>query len=520
MNSELLNNRLLALYFFPFILGTLTTLSFNPYNIIILNFIIFPLFFYLIFHVNKKSKSVYRKKPYKKNLFILGLSFGFGFYLSGTSWIVNSLTFDENFKIFIPFALILIPLFLSLFMGLTILLVGPYVKLTLPSLIIFSASLGFSDYLRSIIFTGFPWNLWAYSTTWFNEILQILNQIGLYSYNLIVITFFTLPLIIIFRISLISKILCLTLPILIILSLYIYGNYEINKNQKFLSEINKKIYVKVISPNFELKYGLTEKEIEKRLKNLIRYSDPSENQETLFVWPEGVFSGYSYNEILIFKDLISKNFSNNHKIIFGSNVLDSATGNYYNSMLIVNNDMEIIQRYNKRKLVPFGEFLPFEKLLDYIGFKKITEGHGSYLRGIEDKNLLFGKLNILPLICYEVIFSDLIQKSDVDTNLVVNISEDGWFGDSIGPDQHFVKSIFRAVENGTFLIRSTNKGVSAIIDNKGNIIKQLNRNEAGNIELEVPLIQSNKIKNDLIFFTLLITYLLIFFVNMKKYVKK
>ena len=520
MNSELLNNRLLALYFFPFILGTLTTLSFNPYNIIILNFIIFPLFFYLIFHVNKKSKSVYRKKPYKKNLFILGLSFGFGFYLSGTSWIVNSLTFDENFKIFIPFALILIPLFLSLFMGFTILLVGPYVKLTLPSLIIFSASLGFSDYLRSIIFTGFPWNLWAYSTTWFNEILQILNQIGLYSYNLIVITFFTLPLIIIFRISLISKILCLTLPILIILSLYIYGNYEINKNQKFLSEINKKIYVKVISPNFELKYGLTEKEIEKRLKNLIRYSDPSENQETLFVWPEGVFSGYSYNEILIFKDLISKNFSNNHKIIFGSNVLDSATGNYYNSMLIVNNDMEIIQRYNKRKLVPFGEFLPFEKLLDYIGFKKITEGHGSYLRGIEDKNLLFGKLNILPLICYEVIFSDLIQKSDVDTNLVVNISEDGWFGDSIGPDQHFVKSIFRAVENGTFLIRSTNKGVSAIIDNKGNIIKQLNRNEAGNIELEVPLIKSNKIKNDLIFFTLLITYLLIFFVNMKKYVKK
>ena len=520
MNSEFLNNRLLALYFFPFILGTLTTLSFNPYNIIILNFIIFPLFFYLIFHVNKKSKSVYRKKPYKKNLFILGLSFGFGFYLSGTSWIVNSLTFDENFKIFIPFALILIPLFLSLFMGFTILLVGPYVKLTLPSLIIFSASLGFSDYLRSIIFTGFPWNLWAYSTTWFNEILQILNQIGLYSYNLIVITFFTLPSIIIFRISLISKILCLTLPILIILSLYIYGNYEINKNQKFLSEINKKIYVKVISPNFELKYGLTEKEIEKRLKNLIRYSDPLENQETLFVWPEGVFSGYSYNEILIFKDLISKSFSNNHKIIFGANVLDSVTGNYYNSMLIVNNDMQIIQRYNKRKLVPFGEFLPFEKLLDYIGFKKITEGHGSYLRGIEDKNLLFGKLNILPLICYEVIFSDLIQKSDVDTNLVVNISEDGWFGDSIGPDQHFVKSIFRAVENGTFLIRSTNKGVSAIIDNKGNIIKQLNRNESGNIELEVPLIKSNKIKNDLIFFTLLITYLLIFFVNMKKYVKK
>ena len=110
----------------------------------------------------------------------------------------------------------------------------------------------------------------------------------------------------------------------------------------------------------------------------------------------------------------------------------------------------------------------------------------------------------------------LIQKSDLDTNLIINISEDGWFGKSIGPDQHFAKSIFRAIENNTFLLRSTNKGVSAIIDNKGKIIKRLNRNEAGNIEFEVPLIKSNKVKNDLIFFILLITYLFIFLINKKK----
>ena len=100
--------------------------------------------------------------------------------------------------------------------------------------------------------------------------------------------------------------------------------------------------------------------------------------------------------------------------------------------------------------------------------------------------------------------------------MIINISEDGWFGESIGPDQHFSKSVFRAIENDTFFLRSTNQGVSAIIDNKGNIIKQLDRNEAGNIEFEVPLIKSNKIKNDLIFFILLITYLLIFLINKKK----
>ena len=129
-------------------------------------------------------------------------------------------------------------------------------------------------------------------------------------------------------------------------------------------------------------------------------------------------------------------------------------------------------------------------------------------------------MNILPLICYEIIFTDFIQKSNDNINLIINISEDGWFGNSIGPDQHFVKSIFRAIESNTFLLRSTNKGVSAIIDNKGNIIKKLNRNEAGNIEFDVPLIKSKKNKNDLIFFGVLITYLLIFFIFRKKNAKK
>ena len=141
------------------------------------------------------------------------------------------------------------------------------------------------------------------------------------------------------------------------------------------------------------------------------------------------------------------------------------------------------------------------------------------MKGDKNDNLIIEKLNILPLICYEVIFTDLIQKSSKDTNLIVNISEDGWFGKSIGPDQHFAKTIFRAIENDTFILRSANKGVSAIIDNKGNIIKQLNQNEAGSIEFEVPLIKSNKSKNDLIFFILLITYLFIFLIYKNKNAK-
>ncbi len=519
MIEKYLNNRFVILYLAPFILGSLTVLSFEPFNLTIINFLIFPTFFYLLVYINKKSKGVYRKKPYKKNLFIFGLVFGFGFYLCGVSWITNSLTFDENFKLLIPFAFIFIPLFLSLFLGITTLIIGPYLRLNSISLLIFSASLSLSDYLRAHVLSGFPWNLWAYSTATMNEILQIVNIIGLYSYNLLVVTIFTSPIIIFFQINNIKKLFSILFTLSLILCLYIYGNYEINKNKKVLINNNEKLYVKIISPNFDLQYDLSIKEIENRIKKLIRYSDADKKKRTLFIWPEGVFSGYSYEEILNFKELILQNFSSNHYLLFGTNKLESSSGNFYNSMLVVNNELKIIQRYNKRKLVPFGEFLPLENILNNFGFKKVTEGHGSYLRGYEDNNILIGKSNILPLICYEIIFPDLVKKSDNNTNLIINISEDGWFGDSIGPDQHFVKSIFRAIENNTFLLRSANQGISAIIDNKGKIIKKLNRNEAGSIEYEVPLIKSNKIKNDLIFFILLITYLLIFLINRKQNAK-
>ena len=121
-------------------------------------------------------------------------------------------------------------------------------------------------------------------------------------------------------------------------------------------------------------------------------------------------------------------------------------------------------------------------------------------------------IKILPLICYEIIFPELTQNSPENTNLIVNISEDAWFGKSIGPHQHFSKSIFRAIESNLFVLRSANKGFSAIINNKGQVVKSLTPSERGNIEMEIPLINNSiKNKNDLIFFVLLFTYVLIFF---------
>ncbi len=521
MFEKYLNNRLFILFLFPFLLGSLTVFSFQPYNFTVINFLILPSFFYLIVYIKKKSKSVFRKKPFRKNLFICGTSFGFGFFLSGIYWITNSLTFDESFRFLIPFGLILVPLFLSLFFSIVSVLLGPFLNLNLISLLLFSAGLSLSDYFRSKILTGFPWNLWAYSYSWNSEILQILNNIGLYAFNLILITLFMLPAIILSKFKLIQKTTILSVIPIILLILFIYGSYSKNKNEKFLDTFDKKIYVKVVSPNFELKYGLNNKEIESRLKKLIRFSEPEKNIKTIFIWPEGVFSGYNFEQLSKLKEVFKKNFSKDHFILFGVNTLDAGTGGIFNSLVVVDNNMDILHKYNKQKLVPFGEFLPFEKVLNKIGLKKITEGHGSFLKAEKQKNIIIDNINILTLICYEIIFTKLAQDSNYETNLIINISEDGWFGNSIGPYQHFAKAIFRAIEQNSFLLRSANKGVSAIINNKGDVIKKLEPNEAGNIDFYVSLIKTkNKNKNDLIFFVLLFTYILFINIYYKNNEKK
>ena len=518
MLNKILDNKILVLYLIPLSLGSLTVFSFQPFNFSFLNFILLPIFFLLVVYVRKKSKGIYRKKPYKKNLFILGFVFGFGFYVSGIFWISYSLTFDENFKFLIPFALILIPSFLAIFSGLTILIVGQLLSYNFSSILLFSGSLALCDFIRGKILSGFPWNLWGYSWSWFEEILQILKLIGLYAFNLLIITMFTMPAVIFLKSSIGKKVIILGFTFATVFLIYIYGNSSINKNRKLIENLNSdnKVYAKIISPSFKLQYNSSIEEVENRLKKLIRYSDPDPRKNTLFIWPEGIFTGYTYNEISQLKELIRDKFTEKHLILFGINSSDNDTRENFNSLIVIDNNFKILYQYNKKKLVPFGEFLPFETFLQKFGLKKITQGYGSFSNGKIQDNIEIKNLNILPLICYEIIFPELVQKSENKTNLIVNISEDGWFGNSIGPQQHLAKAIFRAIESDTFLVRSANKGISAIISNKGEIIKKLTASERGNIEMSIPLLQPNhKNRNDLIFFTLLFTYLLIFFILKK-----
>jgi len=510
------NSRFFLVLLFPFILGAITIFSFQPFNYNYINFFIIPSLFLVTIYVQKRSKNTYRRKPYLLNLFLIGYLFGIGFFLTGTSWISNSLTFDESFKFLVPVSLIGLPLFLGIFFGVGNLIVGPFLKYNFQSILLFSSSFALMDYLRANIFTGFPWNLWAYTWSWIPDTLQFLPIVGFFAFNFFCIVIYCSPLLLIFGKK--FNYIIFTFLTIIFFGNFIYGSSVINKNNKYLNQIklNSKnsIFTKIISPNFDLKYNLSSEDIDNNISKLIKYSAPEKNKKTLFVWPEGVFTGYNFEQIKQYKPMFENAFSNNHLILFGVNTLvDNQT---FNSLVIVNNKFETVFKYNKIKLVPFGEFLPFNNILTFLGLKKITEGYGSFSQGSKTDIFLSDNLKLLPLICYEIIFPELSYNNE--KNLIVNISEDAWFGKTIGPDQHFAKAIFRSIENNVFLVRSANKGFSAFIDNKGTIKKLLTPGETGVIELNIPLINNvqKKYKIDFIFLILLSTCVLIFITFKKK----
>ena len=134
------------------------------------------------------------------------------------------------------------------------------------------------------------------------------------------------------------------------------------------------------------------------------------DKKTIFVWPEGALSGKYFFEIEKYKKKMKENFSSNHLIVLGINTMDNKNEKFYNSFIIVDHNLDKKYQYDKIKLVPFGEFLPFENILEKIGLKKITEGFGSFSKGNVNTAFFYESMNIVPLICYEIIFPELIQK--------------------------------------------------------------------------------------------------------------
>ena len=462
------------------LLGSFSSLSLPPFNYILINFLTFSFFYILLIKIFAANKN-------KKLFFLYGWLFGLGYFTSNLYWISISLTFDESFKFLIPLTIILVPVFLALFYGLAsflFLILKP--KTNLSSFFLFCLIFGIIEFIRGSILSGFPWNLIAYSFSNQIEILQITSIIGTYSFNLFCITLFASPSIFILRNNK-KEIIVSILFFLITLSFYVFGSQKLEKFND--TEANKHNYkIRVISSNVSIDRFYVNTDPISVINDLIKISSPENDKNTIFIWPEGILPGISKDQLKEYKSLFENKFNENHILLVGINEIkkENQTLKYFNSLTIYNHNLEILNSYNKVNLVPFGEFLPFEKILGLVGLKTITNNYQSYSKG-EKRNIMeVNKINfsvkLLPLICYEIIYTGNIFNNR-NFDFIVNISEDGWFGESIGPHQHFAHSIYRAIESGKYVLRSANNGIAAVVNPLGIVEKQVGLNRSGFIDL-------------------------------------
>ncbi len=463
-----------------FILGAITSLSLPPFNFFLINFLTFTLYYLFLIKKSNQHKN-------KKLFFFYGWVFGFSYFVTSLYWISISLSFDQSFKLLIPLSIFLIPTFLGIFYGLVsfiFIIFKP--KKIISSFLSFCLIFGIIEFLRGSILTGFPWNLIAYSFSNQLEILSINSIIGTYGFNLFCISLFTSPAI--FILSKSKKKFIFVFFLIMTIFFYINGLFY----EKKFDKTESKIYdykVRVIASNIGLEKFYSNIDPEKIIQDLIKISNPTTNEKTIFVWPEGTIPGIYQDELIKYKKLFSKSFKQNHILILGINskLINNNHYDYFNTLSIYDSEINLINSYNKINLVPFGEFLPFENILKKVGLKSITNNYQSFSRGYKREiiELTLGEssLKILPLICYEIIYSGkLFDNSNFD--LIINISEDGWFGQSIGPKQHFIHSVFRAIESGKYIVRSSNNGIAAIINPLGNIEQSIDFGKSGYIDFK------------------------------------
>jgi len=429
-----------------FLLGALLSFSLPPYNNVSFCFIIFPALLYLL-----KTNELNGPKVF----FIYGLSFAFGYFSFSLYWISYSLNFDPEVLVLKPFAIIGLPFVLSLFYGFGFYIFRRFFKFGFFFILNFAIILALTEYIRSYV-TGFSWNLFVYALSDEIQSIQILNVIGTFGLNFISIFFFCFPYLF-FCENKRKSVNRMLIFISIIGINYMYGTGRLQIKLE-----TKDQEVVVVQPN----EGLIEISSypDDYLKNLIKISKPNEKKNnSIFLWPEGSYSFVSKNN---FKNIIKDKFKDNQKIILGGNTKNEQ-GKIYNTFIVFNASGEVVNEYRKIHLVPFGEFIPFENLIAKINLKKVTFGYQSFSKGKNRDQININGNLILPLICYEVIDTGNLNINKNNYDVIFNLSEDAWFNRSIGTYQHFSHSIFRAIEEGKHIFRSTNQGLSASINPYG-----------------------------------------------------
>ncbi|BAU22448.1 apolipoprotein N-acyltransferase [Caldimicrobium thiodismutans] len=472
----------LRFFFLPFFSAVLTGLSFPKANLSILIFFAFIPLFWITAEKEKKILS----------LFKISLFFGIPFYSILLYWIVYTLV--KYGQIPYPLAIIILLIlstYLSLYYFLFLYLASFLDTFSRPSF--FKGMLAGNlyvalEFLRSTLLTGFPWGLTGYPLSNFSLFLQVADLFGIWGLSFMVFIvnyyfYFLYKGFSNFTYKSKNFLLQVLLFGMLILLIPFYGYYSKQKWMTLLNENKETLRVSILQGNIpqELKEA---KEIEISLKTYQSLTiNALKERPNLIFYPETALPFYfpydrepTLKYLSFLQDLYLRVSAENIKpfaLIFGIFRVSFTEGipKVHNSLLVWTGS-NVEDLYDKEKLVPFGEYVP---LVKYFPFLKRISVVSDIIKPGESKNLNIpfskGNLQIVPLICFESAFSQiLVKRLQKGGELIFIATNDAWFGKTSAPYQHFQMALVRAVEGRRFTLQSANTGISGIIDPLGRVV--------------------------------------------------
>lgn len=409
----------------------------------------------------------------------MGFLFSLGYHVHGLLWVGNALLVEGNsFRWVWPLAVIGLPILLSLFTAIFTGLARKYsAPQSLIGFIFFAAMLALCEWTRGHIFTGFPWNLYGHAWIANLPVLQLVNLFGMYTLTLLTLLWFAFPgYLLVSKLSLNTKAFTAFLVLASILGVYLYGSMRLNGNP---TRYDTSTSIRIVQPNIRQDLKWKPELLAHHFLELLSLSKPysnaskDENHKTYIIWPETAMPPQVLDSIdagMAIQQTLTA-FPHEAYLLTGALRIEYEEDkkSYFNSLLVLNAHQEGLGIYDKSHLVPFGEYIPFQKL---IPLKPVVKFNG-FVRGQGPQTLsLPTEHGIAPLICYEVIFPGMARGGKNRPDLIVNITNDAWYGQSAGPYQHFRQVIVRAVEQGVPLVRAANTGISGLIDPYGRTITQ------------------------------------------------
>jgi apolipoprotein N-acyltransferase len=430
----------------------------------------------------------------------VGWWFGFGYFLAGLFWIGEAFLVEaETFAALMPLAVILMPAGLALFYAAATALASRFWR---PGAIrVLALALAFSalEWLRGHAFSGFPWNVLGYALTYPVSLMQSAAVFGIYGLTLIAILIFALPPVLWSeRSHRFSRRMALGVALVPLLVAAIAGHVRL---ALAVPATVPGVKIRLVQPSVPQREKWRPENQRRIFFDHLDLSrrNPSGQVDNLagithVVWPEAAmpFLPLDVPEALA---AIGKLLPEGTVLITGALRAERAPPesprirNFFNSLLVFGPGGLLLTSYDKILLVPFGEFLPLRRLLGAIGLRAVANAFGSFEFGASPRALLPipGLPLALPLICYEVIFPAALVQGAQRPGVMVNVTNDGWFGNTTGPRQHLHQARVRAVEEGLPLIRAANNGVSAAFDPYGRTLGRLGLDVRGVIDVQLPV---------------------------------